>query len=116
MAVRQYKPTSTARRFQSVVDFSDLSKKAPERSLLAPHRESGGRNNRGRITLCDIAAADINADIALLIFGVKKMELQQRSLRLNMTQIALLTLHSFITLMGRNVTFFPLWDYRLETA
>ncbi len=51
MAVRQYKPTSTARRFQSVVDFSDLSKKAPERSLLAPHRESGGRNNRGRVTM-----------------------------------------------------------------
>src|SRR5215475_10469274 len=50
MAVRQYKPTSTARRFQSVVDFSDLSKKAPERSLLAPHHESGGRNNRGRVT------------------------------------------------------------------
>jgi len=50
MAVRQYKPTSTARRFQSVVDFSDLSKKAPERSLLAPQRESGGRNNRGRVT------------------------------------------------------------------
>jgi large subunit ribosomal protein L2 len=50
MAVRQYKPTSAARRFQSVVDFSDLSKKAPERSLLAPRHESGGRNNRGRVT------------------------------------------------------------------
>jgi len=51
MAVRQYKPTSTARRFQSVLDFSELSKKAPERSLLAPHHESGGRNNRGRVTM-----------------------------------------------------------------
>ncbi len=50
MAVRQYKPTSPARRFQSVSDFSDLSKKEPERSLLAPYHESGGRNNRGRIT------------------------------------------------------------------
>jgi len=50
MAVRQYQPTSAGRRFQSVADFSDLSKKSPERSLLAPLRKSGGRNNRGRVT------------------------------------------------------------------
>lgn len=50
MAVKQYKPTSAARRFQSVSDFSEVSKKKPERSLLAPLRKSGGRNNRGRIT------------------------------------------------------------------
>ena len=50
MAVRQYKPTSAARRFQSVADFSEISKKPPERSLLAPLNKSGGRNNRGRIT------------------------------------------------------------------
>ena len=77
MAVRQYKPTSTARRFQSVVDFSDLSKKAPERSLLAPHHESGGRNNRGRVTSAISRRRDTNADIALLIFVVKKMELRK---------------------------------------
>jgi len=50
MAVRQYKPTSAARRFQSVADFSEISKKSPERSLLAPLNKSGGRNNRGRVT------------------------------------------------------------------
>lgn len=50
MVVKQYKPTSAARRFQSVSDFSEVSKKKPERSLLAPLRKSGGRNNRGRIT------------------------------------------------------------------
>ncbi|MGE0824261.1 MAG: 50S ribosomal protein L2 [Candidatus Binatia bacterium] len=51
MAIRQYKPTSTARRFQSVVDFKDLSKKKPQRSLLASISRSGGRNNNGRITI-----------------------------------------------------------------
>jgi large subunit ribosomal protein L2 len=51
MAVRQYKPTSAARRFQSVADFSEITKKAPERSLIAPLNKSGGRNNRGRVTL-----------------------------------------------------------------
>jgi len=50
MALRQYKPTSAGRRFQSVLDFSEVSKKTPERSLLAPLHKSGGRNNRGRQT------------------------------------------------------------------
>src|SRR6059058_3018154 len=50
MALRQYKPTSAGRRFQSVLDFGEVSKKTPERSLLAPLHKSGGRNNRGRQT------------------------------------------------------------------
>ena len=50
MPVRQYKPTSAARRFQSVLDFSDLTDKQPERRLLAPKKRSGGRNALGRLT------------------------------------------------------------------
>src|SRR5258708_8030374 len=50
MATRQYKPTSAGRRFQSVLDFSDLSDKAPERRLLAPKQRTGGRNALGRMT------------------------------------------------------------------
>src|SRR5262249_51518706 len=50
MALRQQQPTSAGRRFQSVADFAEISKKSPERSLLAPLTKSGGRNNRGRIT------------------------------------------------------------------
>lgn len=50
MAVRQYKPTSAGRRFQSVSDFGEITKSTPERTLLAPLRKSGGRNNRGRVT------------------------------------------------------------------
>ena len=33
-----------------IADFSSLSKKEPEKSLLAPLTHSGGRNNRGRMT------------------------------------------------------------------
>ncbi len=53
MAVRQYKPTSAGRRFQSVSSFQDITKtkKHPERSLLAPLHKHGGRNNRGRLTV-----------------------------------------------------------------
>ena len=50
MATRQYKPTSAGRRFQSVLDFSELTEKEPERRLLAPKRRSGGRNALGRMT------------------------------------------------------------------
>src|SRR6266508_761387 len=50
MALRQHQPTSAGRRFQSVADFAEISKKSPERSLLAPLHKSGGRNNRGRVT------------------------------------------------------------------
>src|SRR5436189_6410943 len=50
MALRQHHPTSAGRRFQSVADFTEISKKSPERSLLAPLHKSGGRNNRGRVT------------------------------------------------------------------
>ena len=50
MALRQYKPTSAGRRFQSVLDFSELTEKEPERRLLAPQRRTGGRNALGRMT------------------------------------------------------------------
>ncbi len=51
MPTRQYKPTSPGRRGQSVADFSDLSKKRPEKSLLEPRQRSGGRNAGGRMTV-----------------------------------------------------------------
>lgn len=51
MAVKRYKPTSPGRRFQEVSDFSDVTKKSPEKSLLSLRKSSGGRNNQGRITM-----------------------------------------------------------------
>jgi large subunit ribosomal protein L2 len=50
MATRQYKPTSPGRRFRSVLIFSDLTDKEPERQLLAPKPRTGGRNALGRMT------------------------------------------------------------------
>ncbi len=51
MPIRQYNPTSSGRRFQTVADFSELTKAEPERRLLAPAPKSGGRNALGRITV-----------------------------------------------------------------
>jgi len=50
MPIKTYNPTSPGRRHGSVLDFSELTKKKPEKSLLRPLKKSGGRNNRGRIT------------------------------------------------------------------
>ncbi len=51
MAVKNYKPTSAARRNMSVTDYQSLSKDGPERSLLAPKNKNAGRNSNGRITV-----------------------------------------------------------------
>src|SRR6187549_447895 len=50
MAVKKYKPTSPGRRFMAVSSFEDVTKKAPEKSLVEPLKKTGGRNNNGRIT------------------------------------------------------------------
>ena len=50
MPIRKYKPTSPGRRHGSVLDFSDLTKKAPEKTLLEPKKRTGGRNNHGHTT------------------------------------------------------------------
>jgi large subunit ribosomal protein L2 len=50
MAVRRYKPTSPGRRFMSVSSFEEITKSTPEKSLLAPIKKTGGRNNNGRVT------------------------------------------------------------------
>jgi large subunit ribosomal protein L2 len=51
MPIKNYKPTSPARRYYSGYDFKELTKgKKPERSLLEHQTSTGGRNAHGRIT------------------------------------------------------------------
>jgi large subunit ribosomal protein L2 len=50
MPVKKVKPTSPGRRFQTVSDFESITKKAPEKTLLAKQKRSSGRNVYGRIT------------------------------------------------------------------
>lgn len=50
MAIRKMKPTSPGRRFMTVNDFAEVTTDRPEKSLLAPLKKTGGRNNTGRIT------------------------------------------------------------------
>ncbi|MBP8181001.1 MAG: 50S ribosomal protein L2 [Acidimicrobiia bacterium] len=50
MPLRQRKPTSPGRRFQTSYDFSEITKTKPEKSLTRPKPKTGGRNVHGRIT------------------------------------------------------------------
>jgi large subunit ribosomal protein L2 len=50
MAVKTLKPNTAARRNMSVADFSELTKKRPEKSLTKTITKKAGRNNQGRIT------------------------------------------------------------------
>ena len=51
MASKFYNPTTPGRRDMSTIDYSGLSKVAPERSLLEPMKKHSGRNSYGRITV-----------------------------------------------------------------
>ncbi|MBM3250151.1 MAG: 50S ribosomal protein L2 [Candidatus Omnitrophica bacterium] len=50
MGLIKFKPTTPSRRWMSGSDFSEITKKRPEKSLLLPLKKTGGRNNYGRIT------------------------------------------------------------------
>ncbi|MBM7704963.1 50S ribosomal protein L2 [Metabacillus iocasae] len=51
MAIKKYKPTSNGRRGMSVSDFAEITTSQPEKSLLAPLKKKGGRNNQGKMTV-----------------------------------------------------------------
>jgi len=51
MAVKKYKPTTNGRRGMSVLSFDEITTSTPEKSLLAPLKKTGGRNNSGKITI-----------------------------------------------------------------
>jgi large subunit ribosomal protein L2 len=51
MAVIQLNPRTPGQRFMQVADFKTLSRKHPEKRLLAPVASSGGRNNSGHMTM-----------------------------------------------------------------
>ena len=50
MGLKKFKPTTPGLRARTTVDFSELTKKEPEKALIRPLRRTGGRDNRGRIS------------------------------------------------------------------
>ena len=51
MALKKFNPTSAGRRFMTTLTFDEITKSTPEKGLTEPLRRTGGRTNRGRISI-----------------------------------------------------------------
>jgi len=51
VGIRTIKPTTPGNRFATRSDFAEITKSTPEKSLTVALRKTGGRNNKGRITV-----------------------------------------------------------------
>ena len=51
MGIKQYKPTTPSTRNMTVLSFDEITKKTPEKSLLAKKKKHAGRNAHGKITV-----------------------------------------------------------------
>ena len=50
MALKKLRPTSPGQRFRIAPAFDEITASTPEKSLLAPLKNSGGRNNSGKMS------------------------------------------------------------------
>jgi len=60
MAIKTYKPYTKSRRKMQTLSYGDITKATPEKSLLAPKKHTGGRNNQGVITCRHIGGGNKN--------------------------------------------------------
>jgi large subunit ribosomal protein L2 len=51
MGVKKLRPMTPGTRHRMAPDFADVTTATPEKSLLAPLKRSGGRNNTGKMTM-----------------------------------------------------------------
>lgn len=51
MPVKSFRPTTPTRRFMTVLTREDVTKDTPEKSLTVGLKKSGGRNNKGKVTI-----------------------------------------------------------------
>ena len=51
MGIKKVKPTTPGRRGASFDDFSDITKKKPEKKLIIFRKQKSGRNSQGKITI-----------------------------------------------------------------
>ncbi|MEJ2629313.1 MAG: 50S ribosomal protein L2, partial [bacterium] len=51
MPIKSFKPVTPTQRFKTVSSFEEITKQKPEKKLTKSLKKSGGRNNKGRITM-----------------------------------------------------------------
>ena len=51
MALKTFRPLTPSQRYKALPSFEEITKSTPEKSLVVTLKKSGGRNNRGRMTM-----------------------------------------------------------------
>ena len=59
MAIKNFKPTTNARRKMSTLVNEEITKSTPEKSLTVTIKKNGGRNNQGKITVRHHGGGDV---------------------------------------------------------
>ena len=77
MGIAKIKPKTPGTRFKVAATFDDITKGRPEKSLLVPIRRSGGRNNRGKMTMRYIGGGH-KKNYRLIDFKRDKFEVEGR--------------------------------------
>ena len=70
MPVKNYQPTSPGRRGMSVLDFQEITRKRPEKSLTRGKRGSGGRDQRGHQTARNLPGVSVVRAEGLNVYDV----------------------------------------------
>ena len=77
MSVRKLKPITPGQRFRVVNGFDAITTDKPEKSLLAPNKRSGGRNNQGRMTTRNIGGGHKQNIVLSILKEIRTVFLQQ---------------------------------------
>ena len=86
MSVKKLKPVSNAQRFRVVNDFDMVTVSSPEKTLVSPKKRSGGRNNKGRMTVRHIGGGH-KRQYRIIDFKEINMIPQEKLFQLNTIQI-----------------------------
>ena len=92
MGIKTYRPYTPSRRNMSGYDFAEITKSAPEKSLVVSLKKNAGRNAQGKITV-DTAEVDPEENIESSTSREEKMESRQLLLVSSTIRTELLTLH-----------------------
>jgi len=92
MAIKIYKPYTPSSRNKSSLDFSQLSKVKPEKSLTVANHRAKGRNNKGRITIRHRGGGH-KRRYRLIDFKRNKLILLEKLQQLNTIQIVMRISH-----------------------
>ena len=86
MGIKKYSPYTPSRRNMTGLDFAEITKSTPEKSLTVSLKKNAGRNNQGKITVRHHGGGS-TANIALLFYadGAKAYIVAPEGLKVGMT-------------------------------